>query len=549
MRKNTFFLILISLLFINSKANNDDFIYSYAKKVMYENSYEASILLDNAKFYPNSYHYIKKAFDKHSQMQYGIFSILDSTQKEQYIQEHKKYIYALFNATKIKQQIEETFNRWLNYKRTLFNDENGFLLANSMMRAKKRIIDRKKRALARATNQKEINSLKTDIENFERSLSSDKYEYAQRFFIQYQDILSILKEDELYIDFSRIGKSYYYFTLDKNQNITFTKVDKEPIDQTIKIIQSTKNRHIKEAKEHYGQIYNLIFKNINLKNKTSLIISPDGLLNTIPFEAFYNEKQYLIEKLNIRYIPSGKDLVKLYKNSTISNDRVIVFANPSFGVKQNSQDRNQLKGSTIETLYKEGTHFKILSNRDEPNIIKKIYGVKSQIYIGDRATERNFFNIKSPKILHLSTHGFYLKDKSILNPMLKAGIILSGANESIKNREGDGIITALEISGMDLSHTELVVLSACKTGVGELQDGEGVAGINKAFMKAGAKYVIMSLWSVPEKATGVLMKRFYENLKKGQSYSEALRGAKIWWIEHKHSHPYFWAGFVGSGRE
>ncbi len=545
MIKNTFFLIL--LLSIETKANKDDFLYSYTKKIMYEKSYEASILLDNAKFYPDGYLYIKKAFDKHTQMQYGIFSILDSTQKEQYMEENRKYIYALFNATKTKPQIEETLNRWLNYKRTLFNDENGFLLSNRVMRAKKRIIDRKKRALARTTNPKEIESLQQDIKNFERSLSSNKYEYSQRFFITYQDISSILKEDELYIDFAKLKESYFCFILDKNQNITFNKIDRDTIDKTIKTIQNTTNKNIKEAKERYDRLNNLIFKKINFKNKASLIISPDGLLNTIPFEAFYDGKNYLIEKLNIRYIPSGKELVKLYKHNSSSNDKVIVFANPLFGLKQNNQNKIQLKGSTIEKLYKQGTHFEVL-NTDESKIIKKLYGTKSQLYIGARANKRNFFSIQSPKILHLSTHGFYLKDKTILNPMLKAGIALSGANESIKNKNGDGIVTALELSGMDLSHTELVVLSACETGVGELEDGEGVAGMSKAFIKAGAKYVVMSLWSVPEKATGVLMKRFYENLQKGQSYSEALRRAKIWWIEHKHSHPYFWGGFVGSGR-
>ncbi len=526
----------------------NDFYYKYATEVMYEKSYEASILLDYAKFYPNRYLYIKKAFDKYSQMQYGIFSIFDSTQKEQYMQENRKYIYALFNATKTKPQIEETFNRWLNYKRTLFNDENGFLLSNRVMRAKKKIIDRKKRALARASTQKEIETLQQDIKNFERSLSADKYEYSKRFFIAYQDISSILKENELYIDFAKTKEGYFCFTLDKNQNITFNRVDKKQIDKTIKTIQTITNRYIKEAKKNYGKLYNLIFKNINLKNKTSLIISPDGLLNTIPFEAFYNGKNYLIEKLNIRYIPSGKEFVKLYKNNNTSNDKVIVFSNPSFGLEQNNQNRSQLKGTTIEALYKRDIPFENLKT-DESKIIKRLYGAKSKIYKGDQASETNFFNIKSPKILHLSTHGFYLTDKTILNPMLKAGIALSGANESIKNKKGDGIVTALELSGMDLSHTELVVLSACETGVGKLEDGEGVAGINKAFMKAGAKYVVMSLWSVPAHSTEELMTRFYENLQRGQSYSEALRGAKIWWIEHKNSHPYFWGGFVGSGRD
>ena len=102
---------------------------------------------------------------------------------------------------------------------------------------------------------------------------------------------------------------------------------------------------------------------------------------------------------------------------------------------------------------------------------------------------------------------------------------------------------------MDLSHTELVVLSACETGVGEIEDGEGVAGLSKAFMEAGAKYIVMSLWSVPTKSTGELMERFYENLHRGDGYSDALRNAKIWMIENRNSHPFYWSGFVGSGRD
>ena len=105
------------------------------------------------------------------------------------------------------------------------------------MRAKKDIIDRKKRALARATNKKEKESLAVDIKKFEKSLSFDKYEYSQRETINYQNISAILRDDELYIDFAKVGDFYYIFTLNKKQNITFKRVDSKEIDVTIHIIR------------------------------------------------------------------------------------------------------------------------------------------------------------------------------------------------------------------------------------------------------------------------------------------------------------------------
>ena len=133
--------------------------------------------------------------------------------------------------------------------------------------------------------------------------------------------------------------------------------------------------------------------------------------------------------------------------------------------------------------------------------------------------------------------------------MRKSGIVLSGANRSIREQRSNGIITALELSGLNLKGTELVVLSACETGVGETKEAQGVTGINKAFMNAGAKQIIMSLWSVSDRATAELMEKIYENLKHKKTYSQGLREAKIWMIEHQNSHPYYWAGFVGSGRD
>ena len=144
--------------------------------------------------------------------------------------------------------------------------------------------------------------------------------------------------------------------------------------------------------------------------------------------------------------------------------------------------------------------------------------------------------------IYLGRNKDLVKNSEILNPMLKSGIALSGANASIRKQQGNGIISALELSGINLEGTELVVLSACETGLGEIEEAQGVTGLNRAFMHAGAKEIVMSLWSVSDRVTASLMERFYENIKSTKDYGEALREAKIWMISERNSHPYYWSG-------
>ncbi len=134
--------------------------------------------------------------------------------------------------------------------------------------------------------------------------------------------------------------------------------------------------------------------------------------------------------------------------------------------------------------------------------------------------------------------------------MIRSGLLLAGANQAWKTGQSaqldmeDGILTAYEISQLDLSNTELVVLSACETGLGDIQGNEGVYGLQRAFKIAGAKYLIMSLWQVPDFQTQELMTLFYQNwLTQNQPLPEAFRAAQQA-IREKYLHPYFWAGFV-----
>lgn len=200
-------------------------------------------------------------------------------------------------------------------------------------------------------------------------------------------------------------------------------------------------------------------------------------------------------------------------------------------------------------------------------------GIQTALLKDYAATEEAFKNIgtdqPSPRILHLATHGFFFPDpKTALDagrmkadgsepafklsehPMIRSGLLLTGANyaweqgKPFKPESEDGILTAYEISQMDLSHTELVVLSACETGLGDIQGNEGVYGLQRAFKIAGAKYLIMSLWQVPDFQTQQLMSAFYRNwLQNKMGIPDAFRAAQQA-MQKKFKDPFFWAGFV-----
>ncbi len=205
-------------------------------------------------------------------------------------------------------------------------------------------------------------------------------------------------------------------------------------------------------------------------------------------------------------------------------------------------------------------------------------GLQPSVRSGFAATEEFFKTVgaPSPRILHIATHGYFFPDpkqtvdggrqtvdggrltvdgkepvyKMSEHPMIRSGLLLAGANHAwetgkpIKPGMEDGILTAYEISQMDLSNTELVVLSACETGLGDIQGNEGVYGLQRAFKIAGAKYLIMSLWQVPDFQTQELMTVFYQKwLTDKMTIPDAFQAAQQQ-MRAKYEHPYFWAGFV-----
>jgi CHAT domain-containing protein len=198
-------------------------------------------------------------------------------------------------------------------------------------------------------------------------------------------------------------------------------------------------------------------------------------------------------------------------------------------------------------------------------------------WLGQGVLEGRLKAGRSPRILHIATHGFFLPDQerdpnkdqlglgvvdetagdrlgqlsNVENPLLRSGLALAGANTWLKGdvlpkEAEDGILTAEDVSGLDLLATELVVLSACETGLGQVQVGEGVFGLRRAFVLAGAKTLVMSLWKVPDQQTQELMVGFYRRILTGQPRSDALRGAQLA-MKAKYANPLYWGAFICQG--
>jgi len=551
------------------------------------------------KKYSKAYNNSVNSFKVFIQNRNKNFTILDSKEKEKYLKGNDYILhYLLASSNKYLKQLKgdkkqikseilkrEILNNWINYKGVLFEYQNILTIVeektkDSSLKQKikeyrnfiKYLAHLKKQQVLDINPKKykeEITRIQNKISKLEISLGNNKTSIKiQELFglkdIKFTAILSKLGVNQLYIDFAKTDKNYYIFTLNKNNEINFIQIDEKDtknLDENIKklklnnkkMVQAIKDKNIKQKKKKLKQESQVIFSKLyttliskylakELKDKNSLIISPDGLLNFLPFEALYHNGKYFIEEYQISYISSGREFVRETKREKAKPKyEMICFGNPDFNTTLPISDIRKLgKQNPDKKLdtWEQYTSFNPLGNA-EIEMIRALYKNNTLIYEGKRATVKNLMSVESPKILHLSTHGKFLNNTNILNPMLRAGLAFTGANKSL-----EGIVTALKLSALDLKDTELVVLSACESGIGKVQNAEGVVGLPKAFLQAGARNVVMSLWSVSNLKTTELMKYFYENINQGQTYATALRNAKIEMIE---MHPYYWSAFIIHG--
>jgi CHAT domain-containing protein/Tfp pilus assembly protein PilF len=322
-----------------------------------------------------------------------------------------------------------------------------------------------------------------------------------------------------------------------------------------------------------------------LGDMTRLLISPDGPLNLIPFAALVDERgRYAVERYSISFLASGRDLLRL-QAARESKGGPLVVAAPDFGRRSqveasrlDKQEKDASEGEVnAETTHSavEEFYFPPLPHAAREGEALRALLPDATLLTKGQATKAALSQVRSPKLLHIATHSFFLEDQQLTSagergaqalnddperslkrleargvriesPLLRSGLALAGANEH--KEDDNGILTALEVTGLNLWGTKLVALSACDTGVGEVKNGDGVHGLRRALVLAGAETQVMSLWAVSDKGTRELMVAYYGRLKQGQGRGEALRRVQLEMLKNvNRRHPYYWASFIQSG--
>ena len=310
--------------------------------------------------------------------------------------------------------------------------------------------------------------------------------------------------------------------------------------------------------------YNVFWKPLqeHLGNASKVYFSSDGIYQQLNLNTLKNPetKKYLIEETEIRLVSNTKDI--LQEHTSVVSKTSAIFSYPDYGVKTSETNPSETRLSGFPELKE------LPGTKAEADSIKKILITQNwavEEFLQKEATEDAIKKVNSPQVLHIATHGFFLNDvkgntekvmgiQSELakqNPLLRSGVILAGAaaiaRDSLSsNTKEDGILTAYEAIGLNLTNTDLVVLSACETGLGELLNGQGVYGLQRAFLIAGAKSVIMSLWVIDDFATQELMTNFYKEWLKdptSENKHKAFRTAQLK-LKEKYNKPYYWGAFV-----
>ena len=316
-------------------------------------------------------------------------------------------------------------------------------------------------------------------------------------------------------------------------------------------------------KNYWEPIQDVLIRN----NVKKVFFSPDGVYNIINISSikdpFTNE--YLLNEIDVRVVTSTRSLLE-ESTSKKNKGTGYLFGYPNYNVITPKESKpltngvsRSFRGGMLRFL-RDGKGITLLPGTkvEVEQIAKNIRGHYDsvQVHIETQAVESDIKALNNPALLHIATHGYFLDDddsdlsaNSVPNPLLLSGLILAGAENFIKTGvnplqdSDDGILTAYEAMNLNLGDSRLVVLSACETGLGKIYPGEGVYGLQRAFQVAGAEAVIMSLWTVDDTATQLLMKHFYDQYVQTDDLYQSFRNAQQK-LKEKYPEPFYWGAFI-----
>ncbi len=407
----------------------------------------------------------------------------------------------------------------------------------------------------------DLTALEKEANDMERSLSARSGDFSKGYStekVSFTQVAAALADNEAIVEFVRIRTFDKDFTADsKYAALVLVKGAAAP---KLVVLDNGNQLENKFAKYYRNVIqqripdqnsYEQFWSRLDpaLAGKKVIYISADGVYNQISLNTLKKpDGDYLLNRYDLVMVGNSKDVVALKgRKPVVSKKKAFLLGFPDYG------------GDAVAAL--PGTKVEIESIA----AILKAGGYQATPYLQLEATEAAVKAMKGPTLVHIATHGYFQQDverASIAvnevnaknNPLLRSGILLAGASPTIKGEvlpnlesNDNGVLTAYEAMNLSLDGTDLIILSACETGLGEVRAGEGVYGLQRSFLVAGAKALVMSLWKVDDAATQALMTNFYNNLAKGGSKRVAFKQAQVQ-LMTKYKDPYYWGAFVMMGQ-
>jgi CHAT domain-containing protein len=451
-----------------------------------------------------------------------------------------------------------------------------------------------------------VGDLETQANDIEKDLTRSVAAYGQaKQQVNWQEVKATLKAGEAALEFVHYKYSdkkamystmYAVFVLraqdttphfiplfEEKQLQSFLEKTGDQAEATSSLYAARTGNLLGQASTYGKELYNLIWRPLDslMRGVKTVYFSPSGLLHRVAFAALpVDGKKVLSDKYELHQLGSTRSLVVKTLEPVAQNYTAAVFGGVQYDRKPNTladSTAPEIKDNRLWTYINrqraatnEGFDYLPGTAQEATRLTRALQAqrVQVQTFTAAQATEEMLKSlgrdtVKSPDILHIATHGFFFpdpekrKEKSFgeenvfkwnENPLLRSGLALAGANAAwsgqptLGNIE-DGIATAYEISHLNLSNTKLVVLSACESGLGDIKGSEGVYGLQRAFKMAGADFLLVSLWQVPDKETVEFMNQFYQSWLGGKTIHEAFAKAQKK-MRKKYKEVYKWGAWV-----
>lgn len=418
-------------------------------------------------------------------------------------------------------------------------------------------------------NEIEPTALRQEVERIEKELSSKSEDFTKGFEkkpIRYGDVISALGENEVAVELVR----YRYFDHTFTDSIIYAalyvrKASRKPGVVILANGRAMEARYFKYYRNAItGLIHDTVSYNVfwhplekEIGMAAAIYLSPDGVYNQINLDAIPTpDGKYVIDNANLILVSNTRDLAERVRSASkrMGTNTAYMVGNPKFYLSASGSH-------AIPPLPGTGDEVKQL------DFLLREKGWNTEEFIDADAAEQALKEVASPRIFHIATHGLYRRPPeagpqnslaandavATRNPLLRTGLLLTGAGDLLNKTHynynlDNGILTAYEAMNLNLDQTDLVVLSACETGLGDVRQGEGVYGLQRAFLVAGAKVLVMSMFRVDDEATRKLMLRFYQHWLASGRLRESFTAARKE-LRNEYPEPLYWGAFLMIGLE